>query len=69
MNDVDDRPPYLDCCSRCRFAAVPVRPAMVRENDRGTGVVADYLCPTGHTWSTGWVWWAGVRHATDGRAA
>lgn len=69
MNDVEDRPPYLDSCERCRFATHPVTPVMVRENDRGTGVIADYLCPSGHAWSTGWRWWAGVRHATDGLAA
>lgn len=69
MTNQDDSRPYGDRCPHCRFATLLVEPAMVRENDRGTGVIADYLCPTGHAWSTGWAWWAGVRHATDGRAA
>lgn len=63
-----DLPPYSDCCPTCRFRlAIP--PLLVQENAKGTGVVADYACPNGHTWSTGWAWWSGQRHATDGLAA
>lgn len=69
MTDVEDCPPYTDSCPRCRLNPVGVPPLMVRENAKGTGVVADYMCPVGHVWFTSWSWWAGVRHATDGRAA
>lgn len=69
MSDQDDYRPYMDSCSRCRLSRPLVAPVRVRENDRGTGVVADYLCPRGHTWFTGWAWWSGVRHETDGLAA
>lgn len=69
MTDGDDRPPYSDRCPRCRLNPVVVPPLLVRENARGSGVVADYMCPVGHTWFTGWAWWSGQRHETDGLAA
>lgn len=64
-----ETPRYADCCPRCRFNRIPVPPLMLRENLKGTGVVADYVCPLGHTWITGWAWWDGARHTTDGLAA
>ncbi|MEV1013744.1 MULTISPECIES: hypothetical protein [unclassified Micromonospora] len=69
VDNAADRPPYSDCCPRCRFNRTPLPPLMVRENERGTGVVADYVCPRGHIWFTGWAWWSGERHDTDGLAA
>ncbi|GAA4439572.1 hypothetical protein GCM10023170_011280 [Phytohabitans houttuyneae] len=69
MNDVDDElPPYADRCPKCRIRTV-VPPLLVRRNQRGTGVTADYACPRGHTWYTNWAWWTGAPHSTDSEAA
>jgi len=45
---------YVDCCPCCRIRTV-VAPVMVTAADNGHGVTADYLCPSGHIWHTGWL--------------
>lgn len=49
-----ERPRYLDHCEKCTNRRVIVPPAHVRPSDSGSGDVADYLCPFGHTWYTSW---------------
>lgn len=49
-----ERPRYLDRCNDCGFKRVVVPPIHIRPADNGVGEVADYLCPAGHTWFTGW---------------
>jgi hypothetical protein len=49
------RVPYLEHCPYCREPEpVRVRPLFVQPAPEGRGVVADYLCPDGHLWFTGW---------------
>lgn len=57
-------PPYSDQCPECPVRVV-VPPMQVWPADNGHGVTVDYLCPVGHTWHTGWAWWAGEPHSTD----
>jgi hypothetical protein len=54
MTDERDRTRYLDHCERCVGNKVIVPPMQVRPSDIGSGEVADYLCPDGHTWYTSW---------------
>lgn len=49
-----DRPRYVDNCNDCWPRRVHVPPVMVTPAESGHGVTADYLCPAGHTWRTGW---------------
>ncbi len=49
-----DRSRYRDRCDECTHKRVVVPPVQVRPSDIGSGEVADYLCPAGHTWFTSW---------------
>lgn len=67
MDACNALPPYSDRCPKCRFRVV-VPPSLVRRADNGHGVTADYICPAGHTWFTGWAWWRDEAHFTDDAA-
>ncbi|GAA0494969.1 hypothetical protein Ade02nite_19420 [Paractinoplanes deccanensis] len=49
-----ERQRYLDHCEKCVGKRVIVPPVHIRPHDSGSGEVADYLCPAGHTWYTSW---------------
>lgn len=51
---ISDLASYVDCCDECRPRTTTVTPVLVRPAENGHGEVADYLCPFGHTWHTGW---------------
>lgn len=58
-------PPYSDRCPDCPTRVV-VPPVQVSRADNGHGVTADYLCPHGHTWHTGWARWdSSASHGND----
>jgi hypothetical protein len=48
------RPRYSDRCPECRSSVVVPPITVLPSRRRSSEVVADYLCPAGHTWFTGW---------------
>lgn len=54
MSEKRKYPRYYDHCENCTDRVVVIPPMQVRPSEIGSGEVADYLCPAGHTWFTSW---------------